>query len=123
VFFALGSGIGDDGGTGETQVSPSEGTAFGEMGICRTPCSGQIARPQIGLRLRSVRSRTYSRQRSQTTWRAAQDKTYLAEQVAARTALSQAEAERRVSDTVAAARQAADDARQSRSSLAVLGYS
>jgi hypothetical protein len=42
----------------------------------------------------------------------AQDKTYLADLVAARTGLNQADAERRVSDTVAAARQAADDARK-----------
>lgn len=42
----------------------------------------------------------------------AQDKTYLTGLVAARTGLSQAEAERRVSDTVAAVRHAADDARK-----------
>jgi hypothetical protein len=42
----------------------------------------------------------------------APDKNYLAELVAARTGLSQAEAERRVSDTIAAARQSADDMRK-----------
>jgi hypothetical protein len=42
----------------------------------------------------------------------AQDKTYLAQLVAARTGLSQPEAEQRVSDTVAAATQAADNARK-----------
>jgi hypothetical protein len=42
----------------------------------------------------------------------AQDKTYLAELIAARTGLSQAAAERRVSDTVAAVRQAADNTRK-----------
>jgi hypothetical protein len=42
----------------------------------------------------------------------AHDKTYLAELIAARTGISQSEAEMRVSNTVAAARQAADDARK-----------
>lgn len=42
----------------------------------------------------------------------AQDKTFLAELVTARTGLSQTEAEQRVSETVAAARQAADNARK-----------
>jgi hypothetical protein len=42
-----------------------------------------------------------------------QDRTYLAQLVAASTGLSQADAEKRVDDTVAAARQAADDARKS----------
>jgi hypothetical protein len=41
-----------------------------------------------------------------------QDQTYLAQLIASRTGLSQAEAERRVSDTVTAARQAADLARK-----------
>jgi hypothetical protein len=42
----------------------------------------------------------------------AQDKTYLGQLVAARTGLTQADAEQRVTDTVAAARQAADTARK-----------
>ncbi len=42
----------------------------------------------------------------------AQDRTYLAQLVAARTGLTQADAEQRVTDTVAAARQAADNARK-----------
>ena len=43
---------------------------------------------------------------------AAQDKTFLADLVAARTGLTQTEAEQRVSDTAAAARQAVDNARK-----------
>jgi hypothetical protein len=42
----------------------------------------------------------------------AQDRTYLSQLVAARTGLTQADAEQRVTDTVAAARQAADNARK-----------
>jgi hypothetical protein len=41
-----------------------------------------------------------------------QDQAYLAQLVAARTGLNQADAERRVSDTIAAARQAADSVRK-----------
>ena len=53
----------------------------------------------------------------------AQDKTYLAGLVSARTGLSQPDAERRVSETVVVARQDADDAhKQSRGSLIVLAF-
>jgi hypothetical protein len=47
----------------------------------------------------------------------AADRTYIAKVVAARTGLSQAEAEKRVNDTIAQAKQAADDARKATAKL------
>jgi hypothetical protein len=47
----------------------------------------------------------------------AADRTYVAKVVSARTGLSQAEAEKRVSDTIAQAKKAADDARKATAKL------
>jgi len=113
VFFALAAASVTNGGTGNTLVSPSEGTAFGGNGYF-VDSLFRTDRPATDRAETSVRSEAglILANALRQPGVPAQDKTYLAELIAARTGLSQAAAERRVSDTVAAVRQAADNTRK-----------